>query len=310
MRLHNRQIKASFWNDPDLLRWPRDKRWFYEGLSQLADDSGCLEDDPFAFKINLFPSPIDADITEEVLAKWVEELIQDKKLIRYVVGRKQCLFMVNFHKHQSLKNPAAPDVPLPPFLKWETYKSNKDAGKYVIDERLLSSFLDDSEDILRTFFQPEPEPEININNADDNVHAREKEPDQTVEPDTLNLNETVIQEIGIGAKAIQFAEKAWGRPVAPLDCENIAQWCKDFSLRGSPEPDEIVIEALRRSSEQGVRKMKYVSSILCDWYDSGVLQASQILEQDRKFKQTKKSRAGPGKKKTGTDSGKYDSVYL
>lgn len=312
MRLHNRQIKASFWNDPDLLRWPRDKRWFYEGLIQLADDSGCLEDDPFAFKINLFPSPVDSDITLEILAQWVEELIEDKKLVRYEVNRKQCLFLVNFHKHQKLKNPAAPEVPLPPFLAWEAYKSNKDAGKYVLNEQLLSSFLDSSEKVLRDSFQPEPEiepeveEEININNADDD-NARMREEDSQDHLDETEESESVDCE-NIGFKAIEFAEKAWGRPVTPLDCDNIAQWCNDFTLRGSPEPDEIVIEALRRSSEQGVRKMKYVSSILRDWYDNGVIRVSQILELDKKF-QEKNNRAGPCKKKN-VETGKYEEFYL
>ena len=62
--------------------------------------------------------------------------------------------------------------------------------------------------------------------------------------------------------------------------------------------------------------MKYVDSILRDWYDNGVLQVSQILELDRQFEQSKTKnsragpRAGPGKKKTGTESGKYDDIYL
>jgi len=101
MRLHNRQIKATFWTDPDLLQWPRDKRWFYFGLVQLADDSGCLEDSPFAFKIHLFPSPLDQDITVEVIARWRDELIAEGKLVPYEVEGKRYLFITNFHKHQS-----------------------------------------------------------------------------------------------------------------------------------------------------------------------------------------------------------------
>ena len=55
MRLHNRQIKASFWTDTGLIQHlTREQRMFYVGLWQLADDSGCLFDDPFAFKINYF----------------------------------------------------------------------------------------------------------------------------------------------------------------------------------------------------------------------------------------------------------------
>ena len=50
-RLGNRIRKAGFYTDGELLRWHRDKRETYSGLGNLAEDSGCLEDDPFAWKI-------------------------------------------------------------------------------------------------------------------------------------------------------------------------------------------------------------------------------------------------------------------
>lgn len=144
MKLHNRQIKASFWTDPDLLQWSRDKRWFYMGLVQLADDSGCLEDSSFAFKIQLFPSPVDADITTDIIEKWRDEMAEAGKLIRYKSAGKQCLYIANFHKHQVLKNCPAPDVPLPPWLQWEPYKSNERSGKYIVNEDVLTKFLQGS----------------------------------------------------------------------------------------------------------------------------------------------------------------------
>ena len=148
MKLHNRQIKASFWTDPDLLQWSRDKRWFYMGLVQLADDSGCLEDSSFAFKIQLFPSPVDADITTDIIEKWRDEMAEAGKLIRYESAGKQCLYIANFHKHQVLKNCPAPDVPLPPWLQWEPYKSNERSGKYIINNDILTKFLQGSYSFL------------------------------------------------------------------------------------------------------------------------------------------------------------------
>lgn len=148
MKLHNRQIKASFWTDPDLLQWSRDKRWFYMGLVQLADDSGCLEDSSFAFKIQLFPSPVDADITTDIIEKWRDEMAEAGKLIRYESAGKQCLYIANFHKHQVLKNCPAPDVPLPPWLQWEPYKSNERSGKYIINNDILAKFLQGSYSFL------------------------------------------------------------------------------------------------------------------------------------------------------------------
>ncbi|HHV79066.1 MAG TPA: hypothetical protein GXX40_05570 [Firmicutes bacterium] len=137
MRLHNRQIKAAFWTDPDLLQWPREKRWFYIGLVQLADDSGCLEDSPFAFKIHLFPSPLDADITIETITAWRDELIAEGKLIPYEVEGKRYLFIANFHKHQTPDYPTPPSrasIPLPPWVQWVEEGEKKRKGRYVVSD--------------------------------------------------------------------------------------------------------------------------------------------------------------------------------
>lgn len=142
MRLHNRQIKATFWNDPDLLQMPRDKRLFYVGLSQLADDSGCLEDSPLAFKIHLFPSPIDSDITVELITQWVDELINQNKVVRYEVGSKKCLYLANFHKHQKLDRPSPPETPLPPWIQWKDYPG-RNPGKYIIQDRNSGEIIKD-----------------------------------------------------------------------------------------------------------------------------------------------------------------------
>lgn len=174
MRLHNRQVKASFWKDTELLKIKRDIRMFYQGLWQLADDSGCVEYDTFALKIELYPSPMDSDITQEVIEAWLQVLIDMKKLTPYIADSKKCLYISNFHKHQSLKNPAPPGVPLPLWVKWVTYNSNPKTGKYVIGEaesvetfEEISIDLDSSYNVLTEVLQsssnqnlePEPEPE-------------------------------------------------------------------------------------------------------------------------------------------------------
>lgn len=142
MRLHNRQIKATFWNDPDLLQMHRDKRLFYIGLSQLADDSGCLEDSSLAFKIHLFPSPFDSDITVELIVQWVDELVSQNKVVRYEIGNKKCLYLANFHKHQKLDRPSPPETPLPPWIQWKEYPG-RNPGKYIIQDRNSGEIIKD-----------------------------------------------------------------------------------------------------------------------------------------------------------------------
>lgn len=140
MRLHNRQIKATFWNDPQLLEWPWLKRIFYIGLSQLADDSGCLEESALAFKANLFP--VDQEIGLPEIRRWVDELVEGEKLVRYEVGGKPCLYMRTFHRHQSLsKGASPPSVPLPPWISWTPFPSNPRAGRYIVSEGELTEYL-------------------------------------------------------------------------------------------------------------------------------------------------------------------------
>ena len=69
-RLRNRIRKADRYSDGELLRWHRDKRATYDGLYSLAEDSGCLEDDPFTWKLLIWRSPMDTAITVEKRAGW------------------------------------------------------------------------------------------------------------------------------------------------------------------------------------------------------------------------------------------------
>ncbi|RJQ10890.1 MAG: hypothetical protein C4551_01920 [Bacillota bacterium] len=155
-------VKATFWNDTELIRqFSRDQRLFYLGLIQLADDSGCLENDPWAFKIHL--CPLEDDITIDILEHWTRRLINAGKAIPYSSRNKQCLFLANFAKHQPIKNPAPPEVPLPEWIEWVPYPSNHRTGHYEIDNEnipepytSLTPVLRAPDDVLPT--EPNQEP--------------------------------------------------------------------------------------------------------------------------------------------------------
>jgi hypothetical protein len=142
-RLRNRICKADIWTDPELLRWHRDKRETYRGLWQAAEDSACLEDDPFGWKLLLWPSPLDADITVELLTTWRDELIAAGKLIPYEADGKRYLFIRTFHQHEHPRNPQSPDLPLPPWVRYEVKEVQRSDGRtnkissYTVDNDLL-----------------------------------------------------------------------------------------------------------------------------------------------------------------------------
>lgn len=115
-RLRNRIVKAEFWTDPELLRWPLSKRHFYQGLWAAAEDSACLEDDAFGWKLTLFPSPIDGEVTVEVLEGWRDELVEADKLIPYMAQGKPYLYLATFHDTEKPRNPQSPTLPLPAWV--------------------------------------------------------------------------------------------------------------------------------------------------------------------------------------------------
>jgi hypothetical protein len=131
-RLRNRIRKADYFTDGELLRWHRDKRTTYSGLWALAEDSGCLEDDPFMWKLMLWGSPLDADITVDLLTTWRDELVEAGKLIPYEVDGKPFLYIKTFLQHEHPRNPQRPDLPLPPWVKCESVEGiGKDGKRWV-----------------------------------------------------------------------------------------------------------------------------------------------------------------------------------
>jgi hypothetical protein len=140
-RLRNRIRKAEYFTDGELLHWHRDKRQTYTGLWALAEDSGCLEDDPFGWKLQLWPSPLDADITVELLAQWRDELIEADKLVPYEADGKRYFYLRTFHKHEQPRNPQRADLPLPPWVLMEPIEGTAKDGKRWL--RVQYRVLDD-----------------------------------------------------------------------------------------------------------------------------------------------------------------------
>lgn len=115
-RMQDRMVRAGFWNDPDLLRWPRDKRAFYLGIICAAEPTGCLEDDMFALKLAVFPSPEDNDINEEQLKQWRQELVDQGKLREYEAEGKRYLYIMKFWRHQTFRHVGQPKLPIPSWV--------------------------------------------------------------------------------------------------------------------------------------------------------------------------------------------------
>jgi DnaD/phage-associated family protein len=306
VRLHNRQVKAAFWTDTELIReLPPEGRLFYLGLIQLADDSGCLEDDLMAFKIFLFPG--DDSITLSILSEYRKTLVRLGKLIPYLSEGKACLYLKNFHKHQTLKTPSAPEVPLPSWVRFEPYPSNPRTGKYIVGTP-ESAKKDDAEPVREerlthkndvrtssdTHLLQSPsnlEPELELELELEPEEEPERHNDASVcpsEPDGLDMViETWRQRIGV---------------MGPVQYESLKGWLED------PEramPAEVIVRAIEIAADAGVKRLNYIEGILRNWVNDGVRTLEDIARAEQR---EHRSRGAPAETRPRFDREAYERM--
>jgi len=304
MRLHNRQVKAEFWTDPDLLRLPRDERTFYHGLWHCSEDSACLEDSPFTLKLLLFPSPVDADVTVEVLAGWIEDLIGMGKLVRYEAKGKQYLYLTNFHRHQTLRNPGASEVPLPRWIRWQ--ESREENGKRVPGRYILvydplahvenpdseshqpgtmtaEERYQDGTDPVPDSNQPGTGPKVREGKVIE-AKSREGTTSSATDPvpqgsSTAEPGKSMVDVVVVMDDVMKF----WQQNLHPIITPYQVETLYDYVKQGMEPP--VILEALRRSVGQNKRTLSYVEGILRRWQTDGVktVEDIEVLDQSREF---------------------------
>jgi len=124
----------------------------------------------------------------------------------------------------------------------------------------------------------------------------------------------------LGTRAVVWAEKNWGRPISPGEIEAIISWCDDFFSRGSPSPDDVVIEALNECDAAGpdARNKRYLAGILVKWLEAGVITVDQAKTRSaehkcKSHKERKRKNKDPGDKPPDpprTPPSKYENFYL
>lgn len=284
MRLHNRVVKADFWRDTELIReLPIAGRMLYQGLWQLADDSGCVLDDAWEFKLYLFP--LDADVTPQDIQRWRDILVRLGKLIPYEAEGKACLYLKNFHKHQSLRSPGPPEsAPLPPWVQWHPSDKSHRSGTYTVGEpygNRTDTVRPGNSVVTDTNLEPKNlEPKV-INNSNNNsAHAREADP--------ADARKVVpIPHAWVSA----YAERFCRAPSASAQAE-IADL-----VAGGVQPD-LIAAAMDDAAENGAEAPDtWMAKKLAIWYSYGLRTAADLEEWRRNKaskRQQNRGRDSPG----------------
>ncbi|MDK2821373.1 MAG: replication protein [Clostridia bacterium] len=97
-------------------------------------------------------------------------------------------------------------------------------------------------------------------------------------------------------------EKEFGRPLSPLENEQLREWCRNSKLSL-----ELIHEALKRAVLRGALNFRYIDSILRDWQHHNIRTVAEAINHDEK-KNKKKVRRSRSETRV-TKKGKYDDLY-
>jgi len=77
-------------------------------------------------------------------------------------------------------------------------------------------------------------------------------------------------------------EKEFGRTISPMEYELIKSWINDKI------PQELILEALKEATYNGVSNMRYIEKILTEWQRKGIKNKEDVLKDKNNFKNAKK----------------------
>ncbi len=98
-------------------------------------------------------------------------------------------------------------------------------------------------------------------------------------------------------------EKEFGRPLSPIEIEQVEQWLNEI------EP-LLVVEALKRAVLRGKHNFKYINSIIVEWKKNNLHTMESIEQYDRDFLNRRSERRGRSVEKaasSGSAGSKDDS---
>ena len=300
----SRNIKPGFFLNDKLAEVEPLGRLLFAGLWCLADREGRLKDRPNRIKAEVLPyDNCDVD-------KLLDDLAQRGFIIRYEVQGNRYLQVTNFAKHQNPHVKEKPsEIPAPDLcdtsvvqvsekhdtdsvpVKKRTDRSGKQkcrnedlAGEIQVQDKHRTSTVQAQEE-----HRTDPADILipdSLNLIPDSLHPHpEHGPSMTQaramhEDDDDDDEESFLKDLG------RAFESAFGYPPNSTQTEMLLSFVKD-GMR-----EEVVLEALKRSAENGAQNPSYTKSILQSWLSKKAYTLDDVKTLD-KFRSPPRSRGGP-----------------
>jgi len=98
---------------------------------------------------------------------------------------------------------------------------------------------------------------------------------QLLEEKTVRLKDSGISDPRV-SKLFTAFEEEFGRPLSPIEIDQIRQWFEETEL-------PLIMEALRRAVLRGKHNFRYIDHILLNWKKNNIRTIEEALEKDRYF---------------------------
>lgn len=290
----SRNIKPGFFLNDDLAECDPLARLLFAGLWCIADREGRLEDRPKRIKAEVLPYD-NCDVDQ-----LMNQLVKHKFILRYEVDGGQYIQIINFKKHQNPHVKEAPSIIPPP--PEQDIAPNEHHTSTVQEPEQNNSFPADSLNLI-------PDSLINISTSeqspDTQLEDKDSELKKPKKPRQIPLFDKTTEQYKLAMFMRQCILNNLPKAKVPKPTpEGLRRWAYDIDLMMRVDcrsPDEI-----RELIDWSHRDPFWKANIL----SPGKLREKWDTLIAHKQRAEEKNRASPGKKKTGTGSGKYDDIYL
>ena len=107
-----RIVKPEFWDDGKLASVSYQARLTYIGIWNFCDDYGVTKANSLWLKSRIYP--YDDKLSIKDFNRWIQELVDLKRIIQFQACGETFYFLPNFRKHQVINRPSKTRYPEPP----------------------------------------------------------------------------------------------------------------------------------------------------------------------------------------------------
>ncbi|MBE6069387.1 MAG: DnaD domain protein [Clostridium lundense] len=280
-----RQLQLSFWGDAFVMDLTPEEKFFYVYLLQCTNTKQCG-----IFELPKRTIEYETGYNRETVSKLLERFISYGK-IEYCEETKE-IMILNWIKYNFINsrntikciNKEIKEIKHREFVD----KLYNLCEKLAYPIHLIFDGIEDFQEKIRGLqgaYKDLGEEEIKEEIKKEIEEVEEKEEAEEIignsAADAYRDEAHEVEDTGIGEVVQVFNSNI--HPITPIEFESLKDWSEDMSC------DSIIL-AIKEAAYHNARSMKYIDSILNNWYSLGITTGEGVLAYQRDWKDKNKDK--------------------